>query len=163
MVKIDSEEAYCKTVDEFADMVFRIAYQNLLNKFDAEDVTQDVFEKLLINKDKPFLGKQHLKAWLIRVTVNRCTDIKKSSHRNREVALDEANVPDRSEGKKEDLTNELLQLEEIDRNIIYLYYYEGYKIKEIAKLLGEKQNTVNSRLTRARKKLKRILEDGDMQ
>jgi RNA polymerase sigma-70 factor (ECF subfamily) len=56
--------------------------------------------------------------------------------------------------------DELFELEPEDRNIIYLYYYEGYSIKEISSIVNKNQNTISSRLQRARTKLKLLLEEG---
>ncbi len=157
MLKINTKEQYCEIVDEFADLVYRVAFQYFLNKYDAEDVVQDVFEKLLTNKEKSFADKAHVKAWLVRITINRCLDIKKSAHVQNEVALDGHDIAVNDE--MQELAEVIKLLDETDRNIIFLYYYEGYTIKEIAKMLNEKQNTVNSRLTRARKKLREILQE----
>lgn len=156
MLNIKTEEEYNKIVDMFSDMMFRIAYQNLFHVSDAEDAVQDVFVKLLRKRDHCFRDYEHLKSWLIRVTINQCLDYKKSLFRRNTVAIDNLEIP--YEQKEQEIMEELYQLPEDTRNILYLYYYEEYTIKEIAKILGKKQNTVNSKLTRGRKQLKKILE-----
>jgi len=158
MVRIQDKESYSLVVEEFSDMLFRIAYQNVFNIPDAEDIVQDVYVKLLKRKHITFKDKEHLKAWLIRVTVNQCIDYKRGLQRNREMPLEEANESDFGfTGEENTIFEQLSELPKMDRNILYLYYYEGYHIKEIARLLKKRQNTVNSRLTRARNKLKSIL------
>lgn len=157
MIRIDNEKSYIAIVEEFSDMIFRIAYQNLLNTADSEDIVQDVFVKLLKHKTYEFKDKEHLKAWLIRITINQCVDWKRKFFRNKEIAIEDYEIP--FEEKEESLVYEISQLPKDDRNIIYLHYYEGYTIREIAEILGKKQNTVNSKLTRARGKLKRIIEE----
>lgn len=156
MLNIRDEKEYNSIVDEYSDMIFRIAYQNLFNIHDAEDVTQDVFLKLIKQKENFFNDKEHLKSWLIRVTINRSIDFKKAFFRKNTVPLYDIDIP--FEPEEKELLEEMYQLPRDYRNILYLYYYEGYTIKEIANILGIKQNTVNSRLTRGRKKLKVIME-----
>lgn len=155
MLNIQKEEQYNKIVEKYSDMIFRIAYQYLYNKYDAEDITQDVFLKLL-DKKSFFKDEEHIKFWLIRVTINQCLDYKKSFARKEMVSIDNLEVPFTQEERG--ILEELYLLKEEERNILYLYYYEGYKIKEIAQILKQKQNTINSKLTRARKKLKEIME-----
>lgn len=159
MLYIKTEKEYIQIVEKFSDMIFRIAYQNLYHIDDAEDVVQDVFLKLLKQKDKCFHDYEHLKSWLIRVTINQCLDYKKSFFRKNTVSLEDFEIPYEQEERK--ILEELYQLPKDYRNILYLYYYEGYTIKEIAKILGKKQNTVNSKLTRGRNQLKKIMEVED--
>lgn len=155
MLNIQTEKQYNKIVENYSDMIFRIAYQYLYNKYDAEDIVQEVFVKLLSRK-VIFKDEEHVKSWLIRVTINQCLDYKKSLAKRSTVPIENMEIP--FEHKEEGILEELQLLKEDERNILYLYYYEGYKIKEIAKILKQKQNTINSKLTRARKKLKEIME-----
>ena len=157
MLHIETEEEYVQIVEKFSDMIFRIAYQNLFHICDAEDVVQDVFLKLLKQKDKCFNDYEHLKSWLIRVTINQCLDYKKSFFRKNTVPLEDLEIP--YEQEERGILEELYRLPKDYRNILYLYYYEEYTIKEIAEILGKKQNTVNSKLTRGRNKLRKIMED----
>lgn len=159
MVYINTEKEYVKAVGEFSDMIFRIAYQNLFNTSDAEDVVQDVFLKLLKQKDKGFNDYEHLKSWIIRVTINQCLDYKKSFFRKNTVYLEDFEIP--YEPHEREILEELYQLPKDYRNILYLYYYEEYTIKEIAEILGKKQNTINSKLVRGRNRLKKLMEVKD--
>lgn len=152
-----SRQAFEQLVDEYSDMIYRIAYQNLRSSYDAEDIMQDVFLSLL-KSNAGFSDSAHMKAWLIKVTVNKCIDFKKSARYRTTVTLDEQTA--RYDSEELGVMDEIFKLPEEDRNIIYLYYYEGYTIAEIAQILGKKQNTVNSKLQRARKKLQSLLKKG---
>lgn len=158
MFLLSGKDAYNQVVEEFSDMIFRIAYQNLCNHTDAEDVVQEVFLSLL-KSSKSFESKEHLKAWLIKVTVNKCIDIRKSFFRKNTVPLDDQIISYTDE--ESSVMEEIFKLPKDYRNIIYLYYYEGYTVKEIAEILEKNQNTVNSKLQRGRKKLKNLLVKGE--
>lgn len=155
MLNVQTEKQYIEIVEKYADMIYRIAYQKVLNRYDAEDIVQDVFVKLLSNKSY-FRDEEHIKAWLIRVTINLCINYNKSLARQKTVSVEQLDIPFTQQ--ETGVLEELYLLPEDERNILYLYYYEGYKIREIAKILRQKQNTINSKLTRARNKLKRIME-----
>lgn len=153
-----SDERIRELVETYSDMVMRIAYQNCFNKSDSEDITQEVFIRLLENAEHIKEDEGYLKAWLIRVTVNLCRDYNKSSWYKKVKRFDgnESEIP--WEMEELQLWEELSQLKPVYRNVIYLYYYEGYKTSEIARILKLRENTVSSHLTRARKKLRTILE-----
>ena len=159
MLRIYTEEDYINVVEKFSNMIYRIAYQNVLNVSDAEDIVQDVFIKLLKHRDKNFENKEHLKAWLIKVVINQCRDYQRLFARRKEVSMD--NIPYGLEENEFLLLVEISRLPVDEKNIIFLYYYEGYKIKEISKILNKNQNTVNSKLIRARKKLKTLICEED--
>lgn len=146
-----------RIVDTYFDMVLRIAYQNTKNYADAEDICQEVMIKVM--KQSLFEDEKYLRAWLIRVTINHCHDYHRSFWRKKRKYIDETNIAAPIESQF--VFDELWKLPVFDRNILYLYYFEGYTIKEIGFLLNKKQNTINSRLTRARKKLKMIMEDSE--
>ena len=139
--------------DEYGDMLLRLALANV-GASEACDVVQDVMLRLL-KHNKPFDGGEHLKAWLIRVTINRCRDYKRA-HRNRNLPLD-AVASLAIEPRQQELIDALGQLGAKDRNVIYLHYFEGYSCPEIAKLLHSRPATILSRLSRARAKLKNML------
>ena len=146
-----------RLVQKYSSMVLQIAYQYLFNKSEAEDITQEVFIKLY-NNIKKIKNEEHIKAWLIRVTINLSIDYNRNYWNRNTTSLDE-NYKYFDEETK-DVFNELKKLTPEYRNIIYLYYYQGYKISEISEILSMNQNTVSSYLTRARKELKHILEQG---
>lgn len=141
-------------VNTYGDMLYRLAYQYTRNASESQDITQEVFMAML--KKMPFKTEEYLKAWLIRVAINKSKNYLKSS-RKKVVALDESIQA--AEYNHDDGLEEIKLLPESDRNIIYLYYYEGYSAKEIAKILGKTANSVNIKLSRAREKLKSLLEE----
>jgi RNA polymerase sigma-70 factor (ECF subfamily) len=138
-------------------MLIRIAFLNLKNMSDAEDLAQDVFLKL-IEHSPNFESEEHEKAWLIRITINLCKDRLKSAWFRKSVPLDDSlcfMAPEKSET--------LLSIMELPvkyRNVIMLFYYENYPIKEIAEITGMKDVTIGSQLQRARKMLKAGLNGG---
>lgn len=148
-----------KIVRQYADMIYRIALHNLKNPADADDIFQEVCMTLL-TKDAPLNDDVHIKNWLIRVTINKCSNFRKSLWQSRIDSIDdhtELTAPE-----TQFVLEELSKLPTHYRNIIYLYYYEEYTVPEIAEMLSMSKNTINSQLQRARKKLKKILEKGDL-
>jgi len=145
-------------VEKYSNMIIQIAYQNVLNSSDAEDITQEVFIKLIKNMDK-LESQEHIKAWLIRVTINLSKDYNKSFWKRNITEIDE-NIKYFDDEEDLEVMKQIAKLKPVYRNIIYLYYYQGYKINEIAELLDMKPNTVSSNLTRARNELKGFLEYG---
>jgi RNA polymerase sigma-70 factor (ECF subfamily) len=157
-------------VTEHYNTLLRIAVQHTGNRTEAEDIVQDTLLKLL-ESGKEFRDQEHAKAFLIRSTVNRCFDYLKSARRTRNIALSEAGedmLPTDNGGIGNEQTQEVLAairtLRPEYRNVIYLYYYEEYSIREIAAILRKSSNTVSSWLTRARDQLRGVLEDeqGDL-
>lgn len=143
---------------QHADMIYRIALHNLRNPADADDILQEVC-LVLITKRIPE-DEEHLKRWLIRVTVNKCRDLSRSNLRRSHEDIDDC--LDIAAEKPPEIMDELQELPENQRNIIYLYYYESYTVTEIAQILRMNVNTVKSGLRRAREKLKELLtEEGD--
>lgn len=143
-------------VHGYSDMLLRIAFQNTKVLADAEDIVQEVYIKL-INYEGTFTSEEHLKAWLIKVTINKCKDHFKSAWYRKAVPLTES--MDILAPEEQKIMEEIFQLKKEDRNILYLYYYEGYTIREIADMLGKKQNTISTKLQRAKKKLRCIVEE----
>jgi len=141
-------------IEEYGDMVTRICIMNLRNSQDAKDCFQDVFIKLYNHDD--FESHEHLKAWLIRVTMNTCKDYQRRFYKH-VIDIDEVIICDHHEELQ--LLPILLTLHDKYKNVMYLYYYEGYKIHEISEILHIKENTIKSRLKRGRKILKTKLGD----
>lgn len=144
---------------QYQDMVYRVALHALGSPQDAEDAVQEVFLRLYTEK-KPFAGPEHLRHWLLRVTVNVCRDALKSPWRRRRVYLDalpETPVFDRPEQGA--LYREVMRLPEKYRTVLYLFYYEELTVKEIGGLLGLGTTAVTTRLHRARAKLKEQLTE----
>lgn len=155
-VFIKGKDAFSFAFKQFTDTVYRVALHNTANFADAEDVTQEVFVKLL-EANKAFRDSEHLKAWLIRVTINLCRDKMKKSSRE---TLVENVIPYKTGEDKADVLEAVKSLPENYRNTIYLHYYEGYTAKEIGKILDTKENTVLSWLSRGRDALRKELDGG---
>lgn len=146
-----------KTIRHHAEMIYRIAFQSLHNRADAEDVLQEV-SIALVTKNAPLESEAHIKHWLIKTTLNKCRDLHKSFYRRGTEPLDEHTDIEAPEHKE--VLEELFKLPRDYGVIIYLYYYEKYTIAEIGEILGKSPNTVSSSLQRARKKLKNLLLEG---
>lgn len=125
-------------------------------KSDAEDVTQEVFVRLL-ESSKKFKDGEHLKAWLIRVTINECRTLMRKYSRETEQS---AEIADCAVYDGDSVLEAVKALPENYRNAIYLHYYEGYTAKEIGKILDAKENTVLSWLSRGRAALRKEMIGG---
>ena len=136
---------------DHADTLYRIAFTYLKNPYDSEDALQECFMRCL-RSGKAFADAQHEKGWLIRTLVNICRDALRARARGAESVDDHpelAAAP--AEGS---LLDAVLALPDRYKAPLYLYYYEGYSVKEIAAMLRVPVNTVKTRLSRARKLLK---------
>lgn len=145
-------------LERYKDDVYRICYLYLRNKAEVDDAFQDVFLKYM-QTNKEFESDEHEKAWICRVTINKCKDIVKS-FRYKFISLD--NIPELTYESEKDSTvlDTILSLPHKYKAALYLHYYEGYKASEIAIILGSSENTVYSQLSRARVLLKeRLGED----
>ena len=142
----------------YMDTIFRIAYSYLRSQADADDVTQDVLIQLY-KTDTAFESDDHLKHWLIRVTVNRCKNIFRSPWRKVEDIADYENSLTFEAPEHRELFDAVMVLDKRYRLPVLLYYYEGYSQKEIAGLLSLPEETVRTRLFRARGKLKATLTE----
>ena len=151
---------FTAAVERYNDMVFRTALHVLGTPQDADDAVQEVFLRLL-RYGGNFDGEEHLRRWLLRVTVNHCRDVLKSPWRRRRVPweeLPETPVFDRPEQAA--LYREVMALPEKYRTVLNLFYYEELSVREIGKLLDLGDSTVTTRLARARRRLKeRLGED----
>lgn len=145
-----------RIVNTYSDTILRIAYQYTKNIHDSEDIAQDVFLAVM-KKNISSLSEERLKAYIIRTTINKCNDFYRKSSRRKVVPLDEAAGLFTPE--EQSVIDEVNSLPEKYRNVIYLHYYEGYGVNEIAEILGTKPSTVSSQLNRARAKLKKLLTE----
>lgn len=143
-------------VDRWGPAVYRLACAVTGSRSDADDVFQEVF--LRYHRAAPaFESETHEKAWLLRVTVNRCKSLLASPWRKRSVPLEDVYACPGPEASA--VAEALAALPPGDRTLLHLYYYEGYRTEEIARLLGRNGATVRSQLTRARQKLSRLLKE----
>lgn len=153
-----SEEEANRAIRLYADTVRRICMVHLKNYSDTEDIFQTVFLKYVLHPE-PFKSEEHEKAWIIRVTVNACKDLLKNVFRCRTVPLDTLiETPQAQELRHTELLEAVLSLPAKYKDVVYLYYYEGYSAEEISRILKKNVNTVYTLLTRARKILKKELE-----
>ena len=150
-----SEKFISDAVNSYSDTVFRVAYSYAKNRCDAEDILQEVFLQLI--KTRPDICGEQLKAWLIRVTINKSKDFLRS-YKRRTAAM-RGMRPHEEPEEYDDVFEALSKLSERDRNAIYLHYYEGYSTQEILKLLGLPAPTVGTRLARARVRLRQMLKE----
>jgi RNA polymerase sigma-70 factor (ECF subfamily) len=141
-------DAFREAFETYTDMVYRIALQNTRSGADAEDLTQEAFLRLYQSR-KPFRDAEHIKAWLIRVTLNLCKNYWRDRRRE-PVELH----PAQSESSDGAVLDAVRELPPNQRNAVYLHYYEGYTAAEIGKMLGAGTNTVLSWLRRGREALR---------
>lgn len=148
------EEKY----EEYKTMLHKICLIHLQNKEEVKDVLQNTFIKLLYHAPS-FCDYEHEKRWLIRVAINECKNHQKK-YWNKQVTLqDDLIVATKGEDVHFLYTIQMLPFSE--RNILHLFYYEKYSIKEIAEILKISESATKMRLKRAREKLKLELEVTD--
>lgn len=149
-------------IDRYADMVYRLALSQMKNTADADDLFQEVFVRL-VKHVQDLESWEHVKAWLIRVTIN-CAKKHYEQYWNRNV--DYIEEPERMADEKEILEPPeehpvraaVEKLPPKYRLVVHLYYYEDLSIAEIAQLTSQKESTVKSQMHRAREMLRGILE-----
>lgn len=144
-------------VENYIDTVYRVALNYLKDPADAEDVTQNVFEKLLRQRT-PFESMEHVRNWLIRVAVNECKHILRAPWHKQESIEDYARTLAFENQGRSELFLAVMALPKKYRLPIYLHYYEGYSTKEIGEILKMPKNTVCTNLKRGRALLKTKLE-----
>ena len=154
--KLRSDEFLCAAMESCGDAVYRLAYCRLGSRADAEDVFQEVFLRLLRDTTE-FRDSEHLKAWLLRVTINHCKNHLASAWFRKRADLDEG-IPALDSAELEVVTA-VAALPVKYRAVVHLYYFEGYSTKEIADILHSRPNTVSSRLSRARALLAKALKE----
>ena len=132
--------------------LYRAALAILGNPQEAEDAVQDAFVRYL---EKAPADLENSSAWLMRVLVNGCKSRLRLAWRR--VGPLPAMLPTPGPEERQEL-EELFALPPEDRVVIHLHYYEGYSTDEIAQILGCRPGTVRSRLSRARDRLRKLLE-----
>jgi RNA polymerase sigma-70 factor (ECF subfamily) len=142
-------------VETYGNMLYKLASAQLNNKSDAYDALQDVMLKIHATLPR-WNSEEHLKAWLIRTVINKCRDYNKGFWSRNTVALDEAfHISDTSPDFE--LQCALASLPEKYKTTLYLHYYEGYKISEIAQILKVGESGIKKRLVKGREMLKAYL------
>ena len=162
-----AEETLERLMEQYGNTILRMCYLYLRDYHLAEDATQDVFLKVMHSYDT-FENKSSEKAWLTRITINVCKNILRNTWFRFpkcvfDHSLEHMEQRDFSDKiiEKSMITNAILNLNVKDREVLILYYYQELSIREIAILLGKKENTITQRLNRARQRLKKTLMEAE--
>ncbi len=156
------EQRFNELYQAYAGDVLRVSYFYLGDRQKAEDVTQDVFVRLIRTDPVLIPGKE--KAWLLTVALNRCRDLWRESWFKRVVLgspqLEIKKAPDKldDEIERQELREAVRKLPSAFREVVLLHYFQGYGIAEISQMLHVPEGTISSRLSRARKKLEELLK-----
>lgn len=157
-MKDKQEEAVTRVIEQYANMLFRMCFVILRQEQDAQDVLQETFIKYM-EKAPAFENEQHEKAWLIKVASNLCKDLLRFKKRNFYVNMEELEQYCR-EPEEAEVLKEVMLLPTKYKAVMHLYYIEGYKADEIARILGISESAVKKRMQRGREMLKLRLENG---
>lgn len=161
------DQQFSELYEKYADDVLRFSYFYLGDRQQAEDVTQDVFVRLITHTPDLLPGRE--KAWLLKVAMNRCRDIWRAAWVKRVVlgspAMELTPAPGQMEDslERKELLSAIRRLPPDFRDAVLLHYYQGYAINEIAEMLSVPEGTISSRLSRGRKKLQELLKESDAQ
>jgi len=144
-------------IEKYFNMIYKLAIAETKDVHTAEDVTSDVFLKFM-QTSKVFDSEEHIKAWLLRVTINASKSFFSSSWFKKTVPLEEtleaAEVPE----EESEVYLAVMKLPEKYRTVIHLFYYEELSVREIAEIINSNESTVKSQLSRARGLLKEALK-----
>ncbi len=154
-MRLAVDEAFCR----YGDRVFSAAFSVCRNRADADDATQDTFIKYYSLKTE-YESEDHIRAWLLRVAINRAKDIAGSFwHRNKVAWEDYMDELPFEAPEDRNLFEAVMRLPDQYRAVIHLFYYEEYSVDEIARILNRRAGTVKSQLSRGRMLLKNMLEE----
>lgn len=146
-------------MEKYRDNLFAVAFNICKSQADADDVVQDTFLQYHTT-DKQFESEQHIKAWLIRVTINKSKNKMTAFWRRHSDNLDDYIETLAFETpESENLLEQVMSLKEKYRIVIHLFYYEEYSVREISEILNVSESNVKVRLTRGRTMLKRLLKE----
>lgn len=139
--------------------IFRYVLTITKNEDETLDIVQNVFMKLF-QQEQNFLNSQHVKSWCLKVAHNESINLFKQWYRNKRVEVEDFNSFVGAQTSHNDsLLQQVFNLPLKYRQVIYLFYYEGYSIKEISNLINVSENTIKTRLSRGRDALKGVLKD----
>lgn len=155
-----SEKQFDYVYNEYAKELYNIAYGYTRNRDDSIDIMQNAYV-VLLESNKMFESNEHIKYFLIRVTINESLDLLKSASKRRVIKNNDV-VVNFPETKKEELPYDLSEivntLPEKYKTILILHYYDDMKIKDISYVLKISESAVKKRLERARNLIKEIIE-----
>lgn len=146
-----SREQAERVIETWSDTVYKLAFAQMRNRSDADDVYQEVFLRYVRNHPA-FESPEHEKAWLLRVTLNCCKKLWAAPWRRHDVPLEETIQADTPENHY--LTEELKRLPQKYSAVLHLFYWEDMTIDEISRLLELRPGTVKSRLSRGREMMR---------
>ena len=149
-----SNDTIRDAVEEYGDMLYRTCLIMLKNKADAEDAVQDTYVTYM-KKAPDFSDSEHLKAWLITVASNKCRDMLRFRNRHR-TEPEEALATLIQPTDDTNILEALMSLPEKFRLVLTLHYIDGYKVEEIAGIIGKSGSAVKMRLSKGRKLLAEI-------
>lgn len=158
-----SPQAAQAAVEAHGDRLFRLCFVLLGSSADAEDAVQETLLKYL--QSAPiFETAEHEKAWLLRVAANHCRDVYRRRTRHPQTSLEELDLAAPGTESRE-LLDALMTLPEKFRVVLVLHYVEGYRVEEVAKIIGRTPSAVKMRLQKGRRLLaqqygKEAAEDG---
>ena len=153
------QEAFSALAERYMGLVYRVALNCVGHPADADDVTQNVMLRTFRSAPE-FEGEEHARRWLIRVTVNESRRLLTAPWRRRTVALEELEGALPAQPREDlELLEQVLALPAKYRLPLYLYYYEGYSVEEVGRLIGRKSSTVQTQLARGREQLKNLLKE----
>ena len=147
-----------EAVRTYSDMLYKICIVMLCNEQDAQDVIQETFCRYL-EKAPVLTDTEHEKAWLIRVAANHCKDVLRFRLRHPQVPIDVLAESLVMEQEQQETLTELFELPVKQRTVIYLYYVEGYQMKEIADILGISVQAAKKRMQRGREQLRVVWKE----
>jgi len=150
------EQEFTKIYEMYVDDIYRLCFSFMKNHMDAEDAVQETFMKYY-HSGKEFEDEGHLKAWLIVTASNYCKNVLKQWWRKRQSLEDYQETVGRDSQMVDEMMELIMKLPQKYKTAVYLYYYEGYDSREIAKLLKKPDSTIRTYLQKARKLLKEEL------
>ena len=154
-----TETVFLEVFEKFKNTVYAVVFNYVRNVEDAADLEQEVFLKLL-SHDAEFESEEHMKAWLIRVSINLCKNHIRSRRYLSDGPLPE-DLPAAAKEEQGELLQWVLRLPEKYRIPLHLFYYEEYSIRQIAQVTDLPEATVKIRLKRGREKLGKSLRKED--
>ena len=146
-------------IERYQKNLYAAAFNICKNQMDAEDAVQETFVQYYTSR-KEFENEQHIRAWLLRVVINKAKNINRTFWKKNRCSLEDymetLSFPD---SQSRDLFEEVMKLPEKYRIVIHLFYYEDYSIWEIASILKLSESNVKVRLSRGRTMLKNSLQE----
>ena len=143
-------------IDRYSDMLYKICFLILKNEQDTKDVLQETF-LIYYTKQPEFESEEHKKAWLIKVSQNKCKEFLRFHKRHVNISLEDMEetlvITDGLSGSDKEILSLVWDLDYKLKSVVILFYIEGYTIKEVAEILHTTPSAVKKRLQRAREKL----------